>query len=230
MQSAFVPAEQAAGHLTADIQPNTKGQNQGRELRQSMGKDRRQESNYGVALRDIPGGQHAQGHGVDAQSQRRELDEGDQSVDHNEYGGPQIVGKECQSGQAAVFIHDAHTFHGGKDHGEQAVPQGGEHRTQSEGEHHQNGESDGGPQDFTAETVLPGTFQPADLILEDAFHARSFSMPKRRRRRVSSLPRMWHSSTAPPGVTSLPATAMRTGHMRVAFFTSREAARSIRVS
>ena len=39
---------------------------------------------------------------------------------------------------------------------------------------------------------------------------------------------MWQISTAPPGVTSLPAAAMRTGHISVAFFTSRETARSIR--
>ena len=35
---------------------------------------------------------------------------------------------------------------------------------------------------------------------------------------------------APPGVTALPAAAMRTGHMRVAFFTPRCSARAIRVS
>ena len=41
---------------------------------------------------------------------------------------------------------------------------------------------------------------------------------------------MWQISTAPPGVTSLPAAAIRTGHMRVAFFTPRRSARAIRVS
>ena len=45
-----------------------------------------------------------------------------------------------------------------------------------------------------------------------------------------SLPRMWQISTAPPGVTNLPAAAMRTGHMRVAFLTSRAVARLMRVS
>ena len=41
---------------------------------------------------------------------------------------------------------------------------------------------------------------------------------------------MWQISTAPPGVTSLPAAAIRTGHMRVAFFTPSVSARAIRVS
>ena len=41
---------------------------------------------------------------------------------------------------------------------------------------------------------------------------------------------MWQISTAPPGVTALPAAAMRTGHMRVAFLTSRDSAREMRVS
>ena len=58
----------------------------------------------------------------------------------------------------------------------------------------------------------------------------SFFIPKRSRRRVSSLPRIWQSSTAPPGVTSLPATAMRTGHISVAFFTPNRSARAISVS
>ena len=61
-------------------------------------------------------------------------------------------------------------------------------------------------------------------------HAVSFPRPDRRRRSVSSRPRMRQISTAPPGVTSLPAAAMRTGHMRVAFFTSRDAASSTSVS
>ena len=50
-------------------------------------------------------------------------------------------------------------------------------------------------------------------------YSSSFSRPMRRRRRVSSLPRMRQISTAPPGVTALPAAAMRTGHMTLAFFT-----------
>ena len=36
-------------------------------------------------------------------------------------------------------------------------------------------------------------------------------MPCWIRRRVSSFPRIWHSSTAPPGVVGLPETATRTG-------------------
>ncbi len=43
-------------------------------------------------------------------------------------------------------------------------------------------------------------------------------MPCWTRRRVSSLPKMWHSSTAPPGVVALPETATRTGHMIRPFF------------
>ena len=61
-------------------------------------------------------------------------------------------------------------------------------------------------------------------------HRVSWAMPRRMRRRDSSRPRSWHSSTAPPGVTALPAAAMRTGHMRVAFLTSRDSARPIRAS
>ena len=37
---------------------------------------------------------------------------------------------------------------------------------------------------------------------------------------------MQQISTAPPGVTALPAAAMRTGHMRVAFFTPSRSARA----
>ncbi len=52
----------------------------------------------------------------------------------------------------------------------------------------------------------------------------SFSMPALRRRSVSSRPRRRQSSTAPPGVTALPETAMRRGHISVAFFTPRVSA------
>ena len=58
----------------------------------------------------------------------------------------------------------------------------------------------------------------------------SFPRPRRRRRRVSSLPKMWQISTAPPGVTCLPAAAMRTGHISVAFLTPRDSARPMRQS
>ena len=52
-------------------------------------------------------------------------------------------------------------------------------------------------------------------------------MPRFIRARDSSLPRMWAISTAPPGVTALPAMAMRTGHITLAFFTPSSSARSV---
>lgn len=58
----------------------------------------------------------------------------------------------------------------------------------------------------------------------------SLSIPILTRRMTSSRPRIWHSSTAPPGVTALPAMAMRRGHMRVAFLTSNCSARAMSAS
>ena len=47
---------------------------------------------------------------------------------------------------------------------------------------------------------------------------------------VSVRPRMWQISTAPPGVTASPETAMRTGHMTRAFLQPNSAAAPIKQS
>ncbi len=113
---------------------------------------------------------------------------------------------------------------------EQLVGQLRQQQAAGKAQQDQCAEGDGGDAEGVAVLRAVKSVQPGALLFQPVHHAPSMARPAFRRRRVSSLPRMWQISTAPPGVTSLPAAAIRTGHMRVAFFTSSRCARSTSAS
>ena len=175
--------------------------------------------------------QPAQQYGIESQCHGRQLHKGQQAIEHDKGGGLQIADKYREGREISGFVGNSVQIHGQiSHHTAQQIQKSRNQQATHAGEHHQNQKCSGRTAGFPFHAVPPSGKQVSVGGRKTKTHAPSSSIPWRRRRRVSSRPRMWQISTAPPGVTSLPAAAMRTGHIRVAFLTSSRAARSIRAS
>ena len=184
----------------------------------------------GDAVVDVHPGKQPQQQGVDADGQGREIDKGDKAVGDAEHRRPDVVAEQRQHIHPAGGVHDAQLRHLLGELQEQLVCQIRQQQADSKAQQDQCAEGDGGDAEGVAVLRVVKSVQPGALLFQPVHHAPSMARPAFRRRSVSSLPRMRQISTAPPGVTSLPAAAMRTGHMRVAFFTSSRCARSTSAS
>ena len=170
---------------------------------------------------------HPQQRAVDQQADEGQEQEGDEPVHGGQQHGPPVVHQQREHGHGPLLVHHAGLG--------DLLPEGVDELLRQprpdlggrEAQHPRRRHPKAAPEDRPAKARPQKCPQQGGLLSRPA-HTVSFSSPSPRRRRHSSRPRIRQISTAPPGVTALPAAAMRTGHIRVAFFTSSRAARSVR--
>ena len=192
-----------------------------------MGQDAREIHQQGLAVIHVKRGKKTQNGAVEGQAHHRQEHKGDKAVAGRHYKGPDVVAEDAQGAERAFVVHQP----GVLDHVGKILygtgRDGGPHHAQDKGQHNHDAKGHRGDEQMIAQLAPVKLPQLGKMLFH---HASSLESPSRSRRSVSSLPRIWQISTAPPGVTSLPAAAMRTGHISVAFFTPRDSARLTSVS
>ena len=158
------------------------------------------DAEFGVGFFDAPRAPAANGYlnrrlraltrTVQGQRQGGEAEEGDQPVGHKEGGGTHVVDDDASHGDGAVVPDRAAGLHGGEHKTQQPLPQGGGGGAGGEEDQHQQEKDHGGAEHLGGKAIAPSAFQLVQPMLAVILHARSLSRPSRRRRRVSSLPRM----------------------------------------
>ena len=144
------------------------------------------------------------------------------SVEYAESGGAQIVFQNAQGGKAAGLRCNRCAVNNVLDIGQQRITHIGKEQARPVEYERNHRKSDGSVFQVNGQWSAQECKRLSILFVQIAHVQRfsNFSMPTRIRRSVSSFPRIWQISTAPPGVTALPAVAIRTGHISLAFFIS----------
>ena len=217
-------AAEAVRSRAADEKAQRAGEDERRELKDAVRQDTDEIDAEPKPLRKIQRGERAEHQRVGAERERAERQKRDEPVEHREERRDDVVEKQRRHhlrlrhiiGEPKLLDLHGETV-------EHALRKLRLDERNSKAQQREHAERGGGVPKFVPE-------QAARKRGAVAVDHESLAIPALTRLTVSSRPRMWQISTAPPGVTSLPATAMRSGHMSVAFFTPSSSANETSIS